>query len=112
MSEPTQGKAAKVTDVDLEQMPKVPPEAFKPRPGNLPKYKVEIVLKTSNSVMFEVASGEEAAKFVDSYQMLLERKTPVARWNIGQDLYAIPMEGIVMIRLHKPPIQEIINAQS
>lgn len=97
----------KISEIDISNMPKINPDEFKRQAAlNSPvRFKVEVMLINQNSMMFEVASGEEAAKFVDIYQGLLERKAPLARWNIGTELYAIPIERIVMIKIHRPSME-------
>lgn len=110
MAEP-EVKPPAISEIDLKNMPKISPEDFKGKPPTQPlRYKIEIVMTTGNSILFEVVNGEEAAKFLDSYNALVERKTPIARWSIGNELYAIPMSNIIMLKLHKPAPQDMINA--
>ena len=115
MAEPTKevvatGKPKGVAELDLENMPKVGPEAFQ-KPQQALKYHIEIIMKDSAKNMgFDILGGEEAAKFMDSYQKMVETKAPLARWAIGGSMYNIPMDNVLFIRMDRPSPQEMMDA--
>ena len=106
-----EAKPTALAEIDLKNMPKVSPEEFKKQPAAL-KYHIEIVMKDSpKNMAFDIMGGEEASKFVDSYNKMVEAKAAIARWAIGGSMYTIPMESILFVRMDRPSAQELTAAQ-
>ena len=105
-------KPTTVAELDLKNMPKIGPEAFQKPPAAL-KYHIEIIMKDSpKNMAFDVMGGEEASKFVDSYNKMVETKATIARWAIGGSMYSIPLENVLFVKMDRPSPQEMMGAQS
>jgi hypothetical protein len=105
-----EGKPTTLAELDLKNMPKIGPEAFQ-KPTAALKYHIEIIMKDSaKNMAFDIMGGEEAAKFVDSYQKMVETKSVIARWAIGGSMYSIPLDNVLFVRMDRPSPQDMMNA--